>query len=59
MKVDYQIDTVEYRAEEMKKSLSGHSGASAVAVKLALIKKSVRKLSDVARLYNKFSVSDE
>ena len=59
MRVNYEIDTVEYRAEEIKKSLSYHCGASAVAVKLSLIKKSVQNLSDVERLYNKFSVRDE
>ena len=59
MKVNYEIDTVEYRAEELRKSMSYHVDASCVATKLILIKKSVENLSDVQRLYNKFSVNDE
>jgi len=59
MKVDYEIDTAEYRAQEMRKSLSYHNCASSVAVKLHLIKKSVENLSGVERLYNKFFTDDE
>jgi hypothetical protein len=59
MKVFYEIDTTEYRAEELRKSLRGRKDASSVAVKLMLVTKGVQDLSDIERLYNKFSGNDE
>tara|TARA_R100000664_G_C2710815_1_gene107710 strand:- start:388 stop:567 length:180 start_codon:yes stop_codon:yes gene_type:complete len=59
MKVDYVIDTVECRAEELRKSVSYHNEAASIATKILLIKKSVQSLSDINKLFNKISASDE
>jgi hypothetical protein len=59
MKVEYTIDTVEYRAEELRKSVSYHNGAASVAAKLVFIKRSVKDLSSINRLFNKISANDE
>ena len=59
MKVDFEIDTLQIRTEEIRKSLSDYNDPATIAVKLSLIKSEVRNLNDVERLFNKISVNDE
>jgi 4-hydroxy-L-threonine phosphate dehydrogenase PdxA len=59
MKVDFEIDTVQLRAEEIRKSLSMYNDPSAIAVKLMLIQDSVNNTSDIQRVFNKISIENE
>ena len=59
MKVDFEIDTVKVLTEEIRKSLSKYNDPASIAVKLALIEKSVNNTSKTQRLFNKFSTTDE
>tara|TARA_R100000664_G_C2744191_1_gene132243 strand:- start:1257 stop:1436 length:180 start_codon:yes stop_codon:yes gene_type:complete len=59
MKVDFEIDTVQVRSGEIRKSLSVYNDPASIAVKLLLIKSEVENLNDVQRLFNQFSVIDE
>lgn len=59
MKVDFEIDTVQVRSSELRKSISVYNDPATVAVKLLLIKSEVENLTDTQRLFNQFSVVDE
>ena len=59
MKVDFEIDTLQVRTEEIRKSLSDYNDPATIAVKLSLIKGEVENLTDTQRLFNKFLVYDE
>ena len=59
MKVDFEIDTLQIRTEEIRKSLSDYNDPATIAIKLSLIKGEVRNLTDTQRLFNKFLVYDE
>tara|TARA_R110002051_G_scaffold38370_1_gene81670 strand:- start:245 stop:424 length:180 start_codon:yes stop_codon:yes gene_type:complete len=59
MKVDFEIDTLQIRTEEIRKSLSDYNDPATIAVKLSLIKGEIENLTDTQRLFNKFLVYDE
>jgi len=59
VKVDYEIDTVQVLTEEIRKALSDYNDPAAIAVKLALIQKSVSGGTRIEKLFNKFSATDE
>ena len=59
MKVDYEIDTVQVLTEEIRKALSDYNDPASIAVKLALIQKSVSGGTRIEKLFNKFSATDE
>lgn len=59
MKVDYEIDTVQVLTEEIRKALSDYNDPAVIAVKLALIQKSVSGGTRIEKLFNKFSATDE
>tara|TARA_R110000824_G_C15163414_1_gene672130 strand:- start:315 stop:494 length:180 start_codon:yes stop_codon:yes gene_type:complete len=59
VKVDYEIDTVQVLTEEIRKALSDYNDPAVIAVKLALIQKSVSGGTRIEKLFNKFSATDE
>ena len=59
MKVDFEIDTVQIRTDELRKSISTYNDPASIAVKLLLIKGEIENLTDTQRLFNQFSVIDE
>ena len=59
MKVDNEIDTVQVLGDEIRKALSDYNDPAAIAVKLALIQKSVSGNTRIEKLFNKFAATDE
>tara|TARA_Y100001973_G_C4974228_1_gene221117 strand:- start:313 stop:492 length:180 start_codon:yes stop_codon:yes gene_type:complete len=59
MKVDFEIDTAQVRADELRKSISVYNDPASIAVKLLLIKSEVENLTEIQRLFNQFSTIDE
>jgi len=59
MKVDFEIDTLQIRAEEIRKSLSVYNEPANIAVSLSLIKSDVESLTYEQRLFNKLITSED
>jgi hypothetical protein len=58
MNVNFEIDTVKILTQVLRKSLSDQKEPALIAVKLSLIKNSIKNMTPIQRLFNKFSIND-